>query len=187
MNTLETLSLVVVVSAASLFLSACGPSLSSMDARAAEGQVQPDAPLHAKQRVTIAAPREKVWARLTAFGAWPTWQPNVTRVEPPRAVAAGEEFTWVNGKSEIHSRLALVRPVETLAWTGSVSTAKAIHVWRLEAPTPETTLVEVEETLDGFLLTWFYGQKDLDAEVARSLENLRLASEERPSSEAPAR
>jgi hypothetical protein len=31
--------------------------------------------------------------------------------------------------------------------------------------------------VDGFLLTWFYGQKDLDAEVARSLANLKGAAE----------
>jgi hypothetical protein len=37
--------------------------------------------------------------------------------------------------------------------------------------------VEVEESMDGFLLTWFYGQKDLDAEMARSLENLKKAAE----------
>jgi uncharacterized protein YndB with AHSA1/START domain len=135
---------------------------------AARGEVQTRAPLHAKQRVTVRAPRARVWEILTSFAAWPSWQPNVTRVVAPAALAAGESFTWVNGKSEIHSKLALVQPDEQLAWSGSVSLAKAIHVWRLEAPTADTTVVEVEETLDGFLLTWFYAQRELDAEVARS-------------------
>ncbi len=58
-----------------------------------------------------------------------------------------------------------------------MATAKAVHVWRFSSPSPTTTEVEVEETMDGFLLTWFYGQKDLDAEVARSLENLKKAAE----------
>jgi hypothetical protein len=84
----------------------------------------------------------------------------------------------MNGSSEIHSRLAAVRRDELIAWTGSVSTAKAVHVWRFSSPTPETTRVDVEETMDGFLLTWFYGEKDLDAEMARSLAYLKKAAEE---------
>jgi hypothetical protein len=83
----------------------------------------------------------------------------------------------VNGGSEISSQLAAVIPNELVAWTGSVSIAKAVHVWRLSAPAPDTTEVDVEETMDGFLLTWFYGQKDLDAEMARSLANLKRAAE----------
>ncbi len=83
----------------------------------------------------------------------------------------------MNGGSTISSRLAAVKPNELLAWTGSVSTAKAVHVWRFSSPTPETTKVDVEETMDGFLLTWFYRQKDLDAEMARSLASLKRAAE----------
>jgi uncharacterized protein YndB with AHSA1/START domain len=155
----------------------CGPSLRSMHARASQGEVQTDAPIHAKQVVLIDAPRERVWSLLTAFAAWPTWQRNVKQVTPPASLEPGAKFTWVNGSSEISSTLAAVRPTKLLAWTGSVATAKAIHVWRLSSPTPGTTRVEVEETLDGFLLTWFYGQKDLDDDIARSLVSLRKAAE----------
>jgi uncharacterized protein YndB with AHSA1/START domain len=164
-------------SLSSLLATACGPSLASMHERAMAGQVQEDAPLRARQSVTIAAPRERVFALLTDFGSWPRWQPNVTKVTPPASVEPGARFTWVNNGSEISSQLAAVKGSELLAWTGSVSTAKAVHVWHLSSPTPETTRVDVEETMDGFLLTWFYGQKDLDAEVARSLANLRKAAE----------
>ena len=176
MNALASLALLLVATLSTL---GCGPSLAAMHTLAERGEVQPGAPLHAKQRVTIQAPRAHVWEILSSFAAWPSWQPDVTRVDAPAALAPGATFTWVNGKSEIHSRLAQVRPNEQLAWSGSVSLAKAIHVWRLEAPTPDTTVVEVEETLDGFLLTWFYAQRQLDAEVARSLANLQRAAEAR--------
>lgn len=174
-HTVPFLSLSILIP--TLFAAACGPSLDALHERARTGEVQIDAPLHARQQVTIAAPRERVYALLCDFGAWPTWQPNIKKVSPPVEVAPGARFTWVNGKSEIHSQLAAVRPGELVAWTGSVMGAKAAHIWRFSAPTPETTRVDVEETMDGFLLTWFYGQKDLDAEMARSLANLRKAAE----------
>jgi hypothetical protein len=174
---MKPFAILALLFVATLVALGCGPSLAAMHALAEHAEVQRGAPLHAMQRVTIQAPRARVWDILSAFAAWPSWQPNVTRVDAPTTLAAGAAFTWVNGTSEIHSRLALVRPNEQLAWSGSVSLAKAIHVWRLEAPTADTTVVEVEETLDGFLLTWFYSQQELDAEVARSLANLRHAAE----------
>jgi len=160
-----------------VFTAACGPSLATLHEGATAGRVEDGAPLHARQTVTIAAPRERVYARLVDFAAWPRWQPNITKVSPPPTVEPGARFTWTNGGSTITSQLAAVKPGELVAWTGSVATAKAVHVWRFSSPTPDTTEVEVEETMDGFLLTWFYGQKDLDAEVARSLANLRTAAE----------
>jgi uncharacterized protein YndB with AHSA1/START domain len=174
---MKTNCLVSFFSFTFLLEAACGPSLATMHEDAMAGRVQEGAPLHAHQTVLIAAPRERVYALLVDVGGWPRWQPTVTRVTPPAAIEAGARFTWVNGGSEISSQLAAVKPSELIAWTGSVSTAKAVHVWRLSSPTPDTTQVDVEETMDGFLLTWFYGQKDLDAEMARSLANLKSAAE----------
>jgi uncharacterized protein YndB with AHSA1/START domain len=174
---MKTANLLRILPFTSLFFAACGPSLDAMHDRAMTGNVQEGAPLHARQSVTIAVPRERVFAILTDFAAWPSWQPNVTNVTPPASLEPGARFTWQNGKSAITSQLAAVRRDELIAWTGSVATAKAVHVWRFSSPTPDTTRVDVEETMDGFLLTWFYGQKDLDAEMTRSLEHLRQTAE----------
>lgn len=175
MNTSPLAGLVALVALSSLTV-ACGPSLSTLHAEAGRGEVQSDAPLHARQAVVIAAPREKVWALLTGFSAWPSWQPEISRMSAPRAVREGETFVWKTGDTEITSQIALVRPNEELAWTGTASVAKAIHVWRLSSPTPDTTRIETEETMDGPLLTWFYGQKELDRDMARSLANLTTAA-----------
>jgi hypothetical protein len=170
--------LLSMVSFTALFaLVGCGPSLATLHEGATAGRVQQDAPLNARQRISIAAPRARVYALLSNVAAWPAWQPNVTKVVPPAALVPGARFTWVNGGSQISSQLALVEPNELLGWTGSVATAKAVHLWRLSSPTADTTLVDVEETMDGFLLTWFYGQKDLEVEMSRSLAALKVAAE----------
>jgi len=164
----------------SLWAVACGPSLDALNVRAAAGAVQADAPLHARHEVTIDAPRAKVWALLADGPGWPRWHPAVRSASAPAPFVAGTDFTWNNEGTAIHSRLALVKPPEVLAWTGSVATAKAAHVWRLSEVPPGKTRVEVEETLDGFLLSWFYSQKDLDQAVTVWLADLKRAAEMPP-------
>ena len=163
-----------------LFAAACGPPLATLHRDALEGRVQAGAPLHAQQSITVAAPRERVYALIAHIAAWPTWQPNVHDVTPPSTLEPGATFTWVNGTSAITSQLALVEPNERIAWTGTVATAKAVHVWRFSSPTPDTTRVDVDETMDGFLLTWFFSPRDLEADMARSLANLQKAAEAPP-------
>lgn len=168
-----------VVTVFSLLASACGPSLSTMHSTAASGHVQADAPIHARHSVVIEAPREVVWSVLTDVATWPSWQTSVTEAHAPAKLAPGATFRWTNKGSAITSTLARVTDQREIAWTGSVSIAKAIHVWRLEEPSAGRTRVDVEETMDGFMLTAFYGQADLDADVSASLDALRKAAEKR--------
>ena len=160
-------------------LSACGPSIGTLQARAQSGGVEENAPLHVRREVLIRAPREAVWRTLTDFAAWPQWQPEVSEVRTPTNLKPGATFEWKSGSYQIVSTLALVEPNARIAWTGTASMAKAIHLWRLEQASPGVTRVIDEETMDGFLLTWFYSPKDLDADVARSLERLQAAAEAR--------
>jgi uncharacterized protein YndB with AHSA1/START domain len=178
--TTSTLPLLLPITAilTAALAAACGPSLGALQARARAGHVQPGAPLHARQSIAIAAPRERVYALLTDFAGWPRWQPAVSSVSPPAVVAPGARFRWTHGGKVISAQLAAVEPGALIAWTGAVSIAKAIHVWRLSSPTPDTTRVDVEETMDGFLLTWVYSQRELDAEIGGSLARLRRAAEQ---------
>ncbi len=92
MKGMKTQHLVPTVSF--LLTAACGPSLATMHDAATAGRVQEGAPLHTRETVTIAAPRERVYALLTDFGGWPRWQPNITKVTPPKAVEPGARFEW---------------------------------------------------------------------------------------------
>jgi uncharacterized membrane protein len=179
-----TLSLRHVVVPALLVLVACGPSREAMHARAAVGAVQEGAPLHALHSTQIDAPREKVWALLTGIEQWPTWHPAV-RSAKSEGLEAGKWFTWDNAGTTIHSQLALVKAPEVLAWTGSVATAKAAHVWRLRALSPERTEVEVEETMDGFMMSAFMSNKDLDDSVTQWLGDLKAAAQVPAAGRAP--
>jgi uncharacterized membrane protein len=172
----DTLTLRRVVVPSFLLLLACGPSREAMHARAAEGAVQEGAPLHALHRTQIDAPREQVWALLAGIEQWPAWHPTV-RSAKSEGLEAGRWFTWDNAGTTIHSQLALVKAPEVLAWTGSVATAKAAHVWRLRALSPERTEVEVEETMDGFMMKAFMSPKDLDDSVTQWLSDLKAAAQ----------
>jgi len=161
-----------------LVLSACGPAPSALHALAAAGEVQPDAPLRSKHEVVVQAPRAIVWTALTEAGRWPEWHRAVRSVEAPGALAPDVVFKWNNEGTTVTSRVAVARAAELLAWTGSASVAKAIHVWRLTS-NGGATRVTVEETMDGPLLAWLYPQKKLDEAVVAWLADLKVEAERR--------
>jgi hypothetical protein len=159
-----------------LLLAACGPDAAELKRRAALGQVQAGAALLARHEVFVKAPPAVVWDLLVDVPRWPSWHPPILRAEAPGPLAPGISFTWTNEGTDIKSTVAVARPPALLAWTGSASVARAVHVWRLE-PVAGGTRVAVEESMDGPLLSWLYPQRKLDADVARWLADLRDAAE----------
>ena len=164
----------VVLSAA---LPACGPGLASLQSLARAGDVQRDAPRHARQDVVINAPVHRVWQCLANVAAWPTWNAAVRSSEAPSSVTGDAMFRWDNHGSDIHAQLGLVRQDHVLAWSDTASTAKAIHVWRLSEVSHDVTRVEVEETMDGFLVSTFYSGYELDQTLATWLFSLKSVAE----------
>jgi hypothetical protein len=147
-----------------------------LDQLARRGSIQENAPVKASVETTINAAPEKVWGLLTDVKNWPTWHPGITKADISGPIQNGTAFTWTSG-AEIHSQIALVRPVQELAWTGTAFGAKAIHVWTLQRLTGERTLVKTTESMDGFLLTLFYSSKKLQESDQRWLNDLKAAAE----------
>ena len=85
-------------------------------------------------------------------------------------------FVWNQEGTIIHSRVAVVDSARTLAWTGHVSVASAVHFWRLRA-TDGGTRVEVEESMWGPGLRLFYSPAKLDANVDTWLRDLKKEAE----------
>jgi hypothetical protein len=93
-------------------------------------------------------------------------------------------FVWDQEGTLVHSSVAFVDSARTLAWTGSVSVASAVHFWRLRV-IDGGTRVEVEESMWGPGLRLFYAQSKLDANVEAWLGDLKREAERRVAASAP--
>lgn len=170
----------VLVLAAGLALGGCNPSPHELVSLARHGDIQPGAPIHATAAVIIEAPRERVWHILENVSQWPRWQPEISKVAGAPILADGAAFTWKTGGTTIHSRVALFSPPDMVAWTGRAMTARAIHVLVLTSLGPNRTRVESRESMDGFLLTWFYDSAALKQSEDTLLKNLSIAAQTKP-------
>ena len=109
---------------------------------------------------------------------WPQWQSDVSAAETDGPLQPGTAIAWTAGGTSIHARLAAVRPLEQIAWTGKAYQATAIHVWTLGRISAEETEVTTTESMDGFLLTLFYSSKQLSEADRRWLDRLKTRAEQ---------
>ena len=142
--------------------------------------VNQNAPVKSEGVITISAPIDAVWRVLTQIGDWPTWQKEVSEAALQGELKEGAVFRWKAGGIRFTSRVHTVREKTMFGWTGKTFGAAAIHNWTFSEHGGGTT-VKVEESLQGFLpsLLRNYFQKNLEAGIARNLEELRSASEAR--------
>jgi len=131
------------------------------EALADNGQIDEHATVKASSEILIAAPTDKVWSLLVGIDEWPNWQPNITAAKIAGPLRRGTEFKWTIGGTKIDSRLALVKPDEELAWTGTAHHVTAIHLWQFRATPNGGTTVTTKESMNGFMLTLFYSSKAL--------------------------
>ena len=163
-----------------VLLAACGPSENKLSALGRAQQIQESAPVKAYAQVVINAPVERVWRLLAAIPDWPHWQHDVSSATLDGPFKEGTTFNWVTGGNEIHSRLVLIKPDSVVAWTGRASVAKAVHVLKLTAVDSGTTIVQSNESMDGFMLPWFYSSADLQSSEETLLKSLKVAAESDP-------
>jgi uncharacterized protein YndB with AHSA1/START domain len=161
-----------------IILTACSnASERDRTALAAAGQIQQNAPVKADVQISINASPDKVWSILTNINNWPRWQTAISAAQVHGPLAPGTAFTWSAGKMRVESQLALVKPVQQIAWTGTAMKAHAIHVWTLEALPTGGTLVKTTESMDGFLLAVLYTSQDLAESDQLWLANLKREAE----------
>jgi uncharacterized protein YndB with AHSA1/START domain len=154
-----------------------------VDRHARVGLIQSDAPIKASLTEVIDAPPEKVWRVLTSIDDWPRWQPGIPQARLQGPLSPGVKFNWSTGKLHIESKIVLLDPGTRIAWTGSAMMVKAVHVWALAGEPGNKTLVTMNESLSGPLLTWFYTARELEYTDKDWLDRLKLEAE-RPSSPA---
>ncbi|MBW4049831.1 MAG: SRPBCC domain-containing protein [Proteobacteria bacterium] len=161
-------------------LGACGPSKQELASLAGRGAIQQDAPIKATSTIIIEAPRERVWRVLVNVSRWPRWQPDISKVTGVSTLASGATFTWQTGGTTIHSRVVLFSPPSEVSWTGHAETARAIHVFVLTPLSPTRTKVESRESMDGFLISWFYNSAALQKSEDTLLRNLAISAKRTP-------
>lgn len=140
--------------------------------------INENAPVKLRNQVEIDAPADKVWNVLTDIRNWPNWQEAVTETEVLGAIEEGTRFNWKAGGLSFKSMIHTQTPRSKFGWTGKTIGTSAVHNWTFEE-NGNKTIVKVEESLQGVLPKLFrsYFQKNLDAGMAKSLKELKAASE----------
>ena len=176
-RTIGIRSVAILLTLAMSTTSIAQDAMNQAEVLASNGQIDNHAAVKASSEIFIAAPTDKVWSLLVGIDEWPKWQPNITTAKIAGPVSKGTEFKWTTGGTKIASRLALVKPGEELAWTGTALHATAIHVWQLRAAPSGGTLVSTKESMQGFMLKLFYSSKDLEKTQKAWLDALKREAE----------
>jgi uncharacterized protein YndB with AHSA1/START domain len=132
------------------------------------------APVIAEAETEIAAPPERVFARLVDVERWPEWNHEVKTVKLEGGLQVGSVFRWKAGPGTITSTFQAVEPPSHVAWTGKTLSLKAVHIWTLE-PTETGTRVRTAESFEGAaarLLRRVF-QSMLQTELEKGLQALK--------------
>jgi uncharacterized protein YndB with AHSA1/START domain len=162
---------------AALLVQGCGARLSVLDELAQSGKINERAPVIAHLEIEINAPPAKVWGLLVDAPSWPKWEKQIAAVTSDGPLAGGKKFMWKSGDTEILSQVQLFEPQRRLAWTGTAMSAKAIHVWELKDAAGGRTLVKMNESMDGPLISRLFPQDKLSAAGMEWLLALKRAAE----------
>lgn len=141
-------------------------------------KINENAPVKQKNQIVINAAPEKVWTVLTDINQWVSWNKKITKAQAPETQKVGVHFDWkVNGVS-IKSTLHTVDPHKAFGWSGTTFGGSAIHNWYL-TPQGTGTLVKVEESMEGWLMSLFKNKmnKDLAKDMQFWLDMLKRESE----------
>lgn len=143
--------------------------------------INESAPVKSKRQIEIEAPVETVWNTLTDIACWTKWQKAVTETILYGKIEEGIDFKWKAGGLSFKSNIHTSKPNTAFGWTGTMIGASAIHNWIFERTDSNTTIVRVEESLQGILPSLFkkYFQKNLDKGIETNLMELKEAAEQR--------
>lgn len=143
--------------------------------------INENAPVKSKNQIEIHAPIDTVWHILTDIKNWPNWQKAVTEATLDEKIEVGTTFKWKAGGLYFKSKIHTAKRNTAFGWTGTTIGANAIHNWTFIKKDDNTTIVIVEESLQGVFPKLFkkYFQDNLEKGVLTNLMELKDASEMR--------
>ncbi len=122
--------------------------------------------------VEIRAPKKDVWTALIQAKEWPEWNREIKSVSVDETLGLGKKFVWGPAFPKIKSEVVLCLPESRLVWVGTMLHFKAIHSWKLIEKEGQT-LVLTEESLNGAMVTWIFGQRKLNDNLKNWLAFLK--------------
>ncbi len=143
--------------------------------------INKNAPVKSSNQIEIQAPIDAVWSTLTDIKNWTKWQKAVTETIVDEKIEEGTNFKWKAGGLSFKSKIHTSKPHTAFGWTGTTIGASAIHNWTFIQKDNNTTIVIVEESLQGVFPKLFknYFQNNLDKGILTNLMELKSASEMR--------
>ncbi|GIV29802.1 MAG: hypothetical protein KatS3mg028_0868 [Bacteroidia bacterium] len=143
--------------------------------------INENAPVKSRNQIEILAPIDTVWLTLTDIKNWTKWQSAVTETIVDEIIKEGTNFKWKAGGLSFKSKIHTSKLNTAFGWTGTTIGASAIHNWTFVKNDNNTTIVIVEESLQGVFPKLFtkYFQNNLDKGVLTNLIELKAASEMR--------
>ena len=144
----------------------------------ASESINTKAPVQTVKQITIHASPEKVYAIMSDVNNWPDWHGDVQSPSLQGNFEKGNSFNWKSNGLTIHSTIHTAKPGSKLGWSGTAFGAFAIHNWTF-TPDHDYTIVTVEESMEGWLVTLFKGkfQKGLETSLQVWLKNLKAQAE----------
>jgi hypothetical protein len=118
-------------------------------------QRRPDhSAVHISNSLTVALPREVLWAWIIRANDWPDWYRNssdvvITEGSGPN-LQMGTKFRWKTFGVAIESVVEEFVPCQRLAWSARGTGVDAYHAWLFE-PTHGGCNILTEETQNGFM------------------------------------
>jgi len=143
--------------------------------------INENAPVKSRNQIEMQAPIDTAWFILTDIKNWTKWQTAVTETIVDEKIEEGTTFKWKAGGLSFKSKIHTSKPNTAFGWTGTTIGASAIHNWTFMKKDSNTTIVIVEESLQGVFPKLFkkYFQNNLDKGVLTNLMELKDASEMR--------
>jgi len=130
--------------------------------------INTQAPVVVRQKVTINASVSEVWAVLADVDHWHRWVREINDTELVGEFAEGTGFRWQANGVKLASLIRNVEPEKKLLWTDSSMGIHTIHRWDLRQ-NGERTEVTGSESLEGWLVRLM--RKRMEAKTREFLQS----------------
>ncbi|NSL91181.1 polyketide cyclase/dehydrase (plasmid) [Chitinophaga sp. Mgbs1] len=142
--------------------------------------IHKDAPVQTRKSIVIHATPEKVWTLLSNVNHWSSWQTDIRHPRLNGQFVPGNSFTWESGGLNIRSDIHTATPYSNIGWSGPAFGAFAIHLWTFTALPDGYTRVDVEESMEGWLVKLMAHkfQQGLDDSLDKWLAALKTTAEQ---------